>query len=183
MAKAKSKPPSQHSRAARRAEELVDKSLQTLTDASSLPRPKSKLAASVLAAQDAGISKKQKKKRLTHQQRVRQERAMEKADAIYDKHERKVEESKKRGRRVQERRKEWEALNGDAKPKNGFAALHDDMEEDVEMGAAPKGSESLASLNAATIAAAGPKPVKPSGSMVQPQADAEPADEDLHVAE
>ncbi|KAH7063701.1 Alb1-domain-containing protein [Macrophomina phaseolina] len=177
MAKAKSKQPSQHSRAARRAEEPVDKTLQTLTDASSLPKPKTKISASVLSAQDAGISKKQKKKRLTHQQRVRQERAMEKADANYDKLERKVEDSKQRARRVQERRKDWEALNGDVKPKNAFAALQDDNEDDVEMDATPKGSESLASLNAQTIAAVGRKPAP------QGQVDGDAADDDLDVAE
>ncbi|OJD31208.1 oxoglutarate iron-dependent oxygenase [Diplodia corticola] len=181
MAKSKTKQPSLHSRAARRAEEPVDKSLQTLTDASALPKPKSKLAASALAAHDAGISKKQKQKRLTHQQRVRQERAMERADANYDKHERKVEESKRRGRKVQERRKEWEALNGDAKVKNVFASLQDNREDDVSMEPAPKGSESLASVNAETIAAVGRKPASPFSSVHQDGGEA--ADEDLDVAE
>ncbi|KAF4307783.1 putative oxoglutarate iron-dependent oxygenase protein [Botryosphaeria dothidea] len=180
---AKNRQPSQHSRAARRAEEPVDKTLQTLTDASSLPKSKLKISASVLSAQDAGISKKQKKKRLTHQQRVRQERAMEKADANYDKHERKVEESKRRGRRVQERRKEWEALNGDPKVKNAFAALQESTEDDTEMDVAPKGSESLASLNAETIAAVSRKPGNPFGSAPQDQADRDVADDDLDVAE
>ncbi|KAB2581099.1 putative oxoglutarate iron-dependent oxygenase protein [Lasiodiplodia theobromae] len=183
MAKTKTRQPSLHSRAARRAEEPVDKSLQTLTDASSLPKSKPKIGASVLAAQDAGISKKQKQKRLTHQQRVRQERAMEKADANFDKHEKKVEESKRRGRRVQERRKDWEALNGDAKATNAFAALQDDGEDDVKMESAPKGSESLASINAETIAAVGRKPTNAFGSVPQNQASGEAADDDLDVAE
>ncbi|KKY23513.1 putative oxoglutarate iron-dependent oxygenase [Diplodia seriata] len=181
MAKSKTKQPSLHSRAARRAEEPVDKSLQTLTDASALPKQKPKIGASTLAAHDAGISKKQKQKRLTHQQRVRQERAMERADANYDKHERKVEESKRRGRKVQERRKEWEALNGDAKSKNPFVSLQDNDEDNVDMEHAPKGSESLASLNAETIAAVGRKPANTSSSAHQ--ASGEVADEDLDVAE
>lgn len=108
---------------------------------------------------------------------------MEKADANYDKHERKVEESKRRGRRVQERRKEWEALNGDPKVKNAFAALQESTEDDTEMDVAPKGSESLASLNAETIAAVSRKPGNPFGSAPQDQADRDVADDDLDVAE
>lgn len=108
---------------------------------------------------------------------------MEKADANFDKHEKKVEESKRRGRRVQDRRKDWETLNGDAKPTNAFAALQDDGEDDVAMEPAPKGSESLASINAETIAAVGRKPTNAFGSVAQDQASGEAADDDLDVAE
>lgn len=112
---------------------------------------------------------------------------MEKADANYDKHERKVEESKKRARRVQDRAKAWEALNGDSKVKNDFDALADDVEgdveDDVEMDPAPKGSESLASLNAGTIAAVGRKALSTPRTLPEAQAEAGAADEDLDVAE
>ncbi|KAK8189455.1 Alb1-domain-containing protein [Phyllosticta capitalensis] len=148
---------SKHSRAARRAEEPVDKSL-ILEDASTIKPSKPKVTASVLAAQNAGISKKQKQKRLTHHQRMRQERAVEKADANMDKHEKKVEESKKRGKRVQDRRKDWESLNGDKKVANPFAAL-DNANDDVDMEPQSNGPrESLAAVNAATIAAVAQRP-------------------------
>ncbi|KAK8209867.1 Alb1-domain-containing protein [Phyllosticta capitalensis] len=156
-AKAKKQEISKHSRAARRAEEPVDKSL-ILEDASTIKPSKPKVTASVLAAQNAGISKKQKQKRLTHHQRMRQERAVEKADANMDKHEKKVEESKKRGKRVQDRRKDWESLNGDKKVANPFAAL-DNANDDVDMEPQSNGPrESLAAVNAATIAAVAQRP-------------------------
>lgn len=110
-AKAKKQDMSKHSRAARRAEPVES----LVSDASTIKPTRPKVTASVLASQNAGISKKQKQKRMTHQQRVRQERALERADANMDKLERKVEKSKKRGRTVEERRKDWETLNGDKK--------------------------------------------------------------------
>lgn len=42
---------------------------------------------------------------------MRQQKAFEKADAVVNKLERKVEGSKARARKVQERAKDWEALN------------------------------------------------------------------------
>ncbi|KAK0332814.1 hypothetical protein LTR91_008356 [Friedmanniomyces endolithicus] len=62
-------------------------------------------------AQNAGITKKQKAKPLKRQQKVRQQRAMEKADAVVDKLERKVADSKARSKRIQSRAKAWEELN------------------------------------------------------------------------
>ncbi|KAK0281465.1 hypothetical protein LTR35_000822 [Friedmanniomyces endolithicus] len=62
-------------------------------------------------AQNAGITKKQKAKPLKRQQKVRQQRAMEKADAVVDKLERKVADSKARSKRIQLRAKAWEELN------------------------------------------------------------------------
>lgn len=89
---------------------------------------------------------------------MRQERAVEKADANMDKHEKKVEESKKRGKRVQDRRKDWESLNGDKKVANPFAAL-DNANDDVDMEPQSNGPrESLAAVNAATIAAVAQRP-------------------------
>ncbi|KAK3632895.1 hypothetical protein LTR56_016074 [Elasticomyces elasticus] len=65
-------------------------------------------------AQNAGISKKQKVKPLKRQQKVRQAKAMEKADAVVDKLERKVADSKARSKRIQSRAKAWEELNEQA---------------------------------------------------------------------
>ncbi|KAJ9637734.1 hypothetical protein H2199_007225 [Coniosporium tulheliwenetii] len=91
-AKLKKKPASLNSRAARRETSPslnLDKSLKTM-------KPPSDSRPSVLAPQNAGITKKSKKSK----------------PMDMDKHERKVERSKGRGRRVQERAKNWEELNG-----------------------------------------------------------------------
>lgn len=61
--------------------------------------------------QGAGITKKKKTKTLTRQQAVRQQRALEKADAITNKLEKKVADSTNRGRKVDARRADWEELN------------------------------------------------------------------------
>ncbi|KAF2138788.1 uncharacterized protein K452DRAFT_361015 [Aplosporella prunicola CBS 121167] len=171
MAKAKNQQVSKHSRAARRAELPVDKSL--LPDASSLPKhkPKAEVSDSVLAAQNAGVSKKQKQKRMTHQQRMRQEKAMDRAEAVMDQLEKKVSESKRRGRKVQDRRKEWEALNGDAK-KKVLAADEDNDEDDVDMDVATGSKQAtLASINAATVAASGRKPAPKAPVAAEPEAE------------
>lgn len=63
-------------------------------------------------AQNAGISKKAKPKKLTHAQRLRQERAQEKADAIASKLEKKVADSKKSSKNIQSRAADWDELNG-----------------------------------------------------------------------
>jgi hypothetical protein len=63
--------------------------------------------------QNAGISKKKKAKPMSRQQKLRQQRALEKADVNVDKLERKVEGSKARAKRVQHRAKGWEELNAE----------------------------------------------------------------------
>ena len=64
-------------------------------------------------AENAGVSKQRKKsKPLTRQQRMRQQKGIEKADAITGKLEKKVQDSRTRGKRLQARRIEWEDLNG-----------------------------------------------------------------------
>ncbi|KAF2087821.1 hypothetical protein K490DRAFT_65100 [Saccharata proteae CBS 121410] len=159
-AKVKKRPVSERSRAARRAESPslnLDKSI--LEDASSLPSSKKGQAQahpSVLAAQNAGISKKNKGKHMTHQQRMRQEKALERADANMDKLEKKREKSMQGARRVQSRRKDWEALNGDTKtiPPAADKAKNDEDEIDMEDGAA---EGPLSKLNAATVFSVGPQ--------------------------
>ncbi len=63
------------------------------------------------SAQNAGISKKKKSKQLTRQQKLRQQRGLENAERNMDRHEKKVADSKTRGKKVQARRTEWEELN------------------------------------------------------------------------
>lgn len=61
--------------------------------------------------QNAGVTKRKKAKQLTRQQKVRQQRALEKADAVVDKLDRKVANSKARSKKVQARAKDWDELN------------------------------------------------------------------------
>lgn len=78
-------------------------------------------------AQNAGISKKKKAKQLTRQQRLRQQKGMEHAERNIDKLEKKLKDSKQRGKKVQERRAQWDDLNGTVR-----ASLNDNAEEDVK---------------------------------------------------
>ncbi|TKA42123.1 hypothetical protein B0A54_07210 [Friedmanniomyces endolithicus] len=80
-------------------------------------------------AQNAGITKKQKAKPLKRQQKVRQQRAMEKADAVVDKLERKVADSKARSKRIQSRAKAWEELNAQSTAVKKTAADETAVEE------------------------------------------------------
>ena len=81
--------------------------------------------------QNGGIAKKKKVKQLTRQQKVRQQQAMEKADALAAKLESKVADSKERAKKVKARAADWEELNG---------AIVGKKVEDVtgKMGEAPK---------------------------------------------
>ncbi|KAF5131373.1 hypothetical protein E5D57_007728 [Metarhizium anisopliae] len=116
---AKSKGPSKHSRAARRATSPsidTDKSLKDIPlpkrSTSSAPRP------SVLAVhRAAGISKKSKpvrKSRLTSKMRKRHEKGLEMAEAITERTGKKIEQSIGRAKNVQRRSRTWEDINRDA---------------------------------------------------------------------
>ncbi|KAM3084570.1 hypothetical protein ACMFMG_001328 [Clarireedia jacksonii] len=100
-----------HSRAAKRASSPsidTDKSLKDVkAPVETTYRPQ------VLAVhQGAGVSKKKNaKKQLSAKARRRQEKGMDRAEAVMDRTERKIEKSKGRGRTVQERAKTWEDLN------------------------------------------------------------------------
>ncbi|KAB8296196.1 hypothetical protein EYC80_008979 [Monilinia laxa] len=63
--------------------------------------------------QGAGVSKKKsgRKAQLSSKAKRRQEKGMDRAEAIMDRTSTKIEKSKYRGRNVQERAKNWEALN------------------------------------------------------------------------
>jgi len=102
-----------HSRASRRAASPgidLDKSLKDVK-----PPQTTEKRPSVLAIHHgAGISKKSKNGRkavLSAKAKRRQEKGMDRAEAVMDKKETKVEKSKGRARTVQERSKAWEDLN------------------------------------------------------------------------
>jgi hypothetical protein len=103
-----------HSRAAKRASSPgidLDKSLKDLKP----PVDAKKQRPSVLAVhQGAGVTKKSKNGRksvLSAKAKRRQEKGLDRAEAVMDKKEKKVEKSKGRARTVQERAKAWEELN------------------------------------------------------------------------
>lgn len=95
-----------HSRAARRGASPPAKDVSVAA-----PTEETEYKPWLHNAQSAGISKKKKAKQMTRQQKQRQLRALEKADVNVDKLEKKVADSKARGKRVQSRRKDWEELN------------------------------------------------------------------------
>ncbi|KAM3423076.1 hypothetical protein BST61_g539 [Cercospora zeina] len=115
--KVKKKGVSVHSRAARRGAEPARKDLESVKP----PKEETDYKPWLHNAQNAGIQKKQKKKQLTTAQRRRQEKALEKADAISGKHEKKVADSKRRSARTQTRSREWEELNEQAAATKGAA--------------------------------------------------------------
>ncbi|RAL14544.1 Alb1 domain-containing protein [Aspergillus homomorphus CBS 101889] len=136
---AKSRPQSKHSRAARRAASPsldLDKSLV------SVPRVEETVQReSILADRaNAGVSKKKaKSKPLSKVQRARQQKGIERAEAVMDQLENKVNRSANRAKVVKARRGEWEDLNRKAS-KTAFQALNDeadDLDAMVDDSAAP----------------------------------------------
>ncbi|KAI1007979.1 hypothetical protein K3495_g261 [Podosphaera aphanis] len=103
-----------HSRAAKRASSPgidLDKSLKEAKP----PSQARTLRPSVLAIhQEAGVSKKSKKNRkmlLSANAKRRQGKGQDRAEAIIDKLEKKIERSRGKAKVVQERSKNWEELN------------------------------------------------------------------------
>ncbi|MCJ1284056.1 hypothetical protein MMC26_003387 [Xylographa opegraphella] len=102
-----------HSRAAKRASSPsinLDKSLKGVKS----PNTGSASHPSVLSVHNgAGIVKRKGKgKSLSRQQRLRHEKGMERAEAVIDKKEKKVERSAIKGKAVKERSAAWDELNG-----------------------------------------------------------------------
>ncbi|KAL2845556.1 Alb1-domain-containing protein [Aspergillus pseudodeflectus] len=136
---AKAKPQSKHSRAARRAASPsvdLDKSL------ASLPRAeKTELhRESILSDRaNAGVSKKQSKpKAKSRAQRLRQQKGMERAEAVLDQQEIKLAKSNNRAKVVKNRRADWSDLNGKAAKFDLLAsAENDDDDAMVDASAAP----------------------------------------------
>jgi hypothetical protein len=103
-----------HSRAAKRASSPsidTDKSLKDVKP----PAESLNFRPSILAIhQGAGVTKKQKHGRksvLSSKAKRRQERGLDRAEAVMDKNEKKIEKSRGRARTVQERSKAWDELN------------------------------------------------------------------------
>lgn len=88
------------------------------------------------SAQNGGISKKKKAKTLTHAQRLRQQKALEKADAIASRLEKKVDKSKKKSKTIQARAADWEELNGKLAPVKGEAKDAKKTGKDMDAGQA-----------------------------------------------
>ncbi|CCF32291.1 hypothetical protein CH063_04709 [Colletotrichum higginsianum] len=111
----KTKQPSVHSRAARRATDVdidTDKSLKNVK----APVESKDYRPSVLAAQtNAGVSKKSKnrKAQVSAKAKKRNEKAMDRAEAIMERTSNKIEKSKSRSRRIQTRSKQWDDINKD----------------------------------------------------------------------
>lgn len=116
-----------HSRAARRAVSPsidLDKSLKrTARDSASPAREPANAKPHVLAAQNAGITKKSKAKPMKRQQRARQMKAVDRAADNMDKLELKVQKSVGKEKKVKDRRKGWDEVNGEKRKKNAFEIL------------------------------------------------------------
>lgn len=126
-----------HSRAAKRASSPsidTDKSLKNVQP----PTESKSHRPSVLAVhQSAGVSKKAKNGRkavLSAKAKRRQERDMDRAEAVMDRTEKKLLKSKVRARSVQDRAKAWEELNKSvldaAKKQSALEKENLDEEED-----------------------------------------------------
>jgi hypothetical protein len=104
--------PSAHSREARRATSPgidTDKSLKNVQ-----PPPESiNIRPAVLAAHHGGgVTKKTKRKsQLSHKARIRQEKNLERAEAVAERTALKVQKSKGQARVIQSRKKTWDELN------------------------------------------------------------------------
>ncbi|KAJ4323689.1 hypothetical protein N0V94_001748 [Neodidymelliopsis sp. IMI 364377] len=125
-AKLKKKQVAPHSRAARRAASPsidLPKDLKTKTRDSHSPSRPSEAKHHVLSAQNAGISKK--KSNLKRAQRVRAQKAMERAADDMDKWELKKARSITKAASIKERAKMWDDINGESKSskKSAFATL------------------------------------------------------------
>lgn len=120
-----------HSRAARRGQEPPAKDLAVNASAE-----ETEYKPWMHSAQNGGISKKKKGKTLTHAQRMRQQKALEKADAIASRLETKVDKSKKKSRTIQARAADWEELNGKLGNAKGETKDAKKTGKDVESGQA-----------------------------------------------
>ncbi|KAK5137333.1 hypothetical protein LTR08_000303 [Meristemomyces frigidus] len=109
VGKVKKREVSINSRAARRGAEPIPKDLAAAK--TQTKETETEFQPWMHNTQSGGIAKKKKVKQLTRQQKVRQQQAMEKADALAGKLELKVADSKERAKKVKARAKDWEELN------------------------------------------------------------------------
>ncbi|EMD65138.1 hypothetical protein GGP41_003777 [Bipolaris sorokiniana] len=138
-AKVKKRQVTIHSRAARRAAspsldlpKSAQKPAHTTRDSASPSRPSS-VNPHALAAKDAGIQKRQKKgTNMTRAQRLRHQKGLERAEENMDKLANKRLKSLGKGRKVTERAKGWEDVNGEGAKKVKKGGVLGDS-EDVEL--------------------------------------------------
>lgn len=144
------------SRAAKRASSPsidTDKSLKNVKAPETVYHPQ------VLSpAQGAGVSKKKsgRKTQLSSKAKRRQDKGMDRAEAVMDRTSTKIEKSKYRGRNVQERAKTWEALNKKAQEALQAAADKENEiseEEDVDEDNQSQGEVEMDDISAAPVAA------------------------------
>ncbi|KAI9687775.1 MAG: hypothetical protein M1822_001855 [Bathelium mastoideum] len=130
--KLKRRPVSLRSRAARRGTSSsinTDKSLKDIEP----PEETAHSPANVLGIRDGGITKKWKQKNLSRQQRLRQEKGIERADRNQDKLGKRVASSVEKAKRVKARRANWDDLNvtiTKQKQSTGSKKLSKDMEDE-----------------------------------------------------
>ncbi|KAH7377771.1 Alb1-domain-containing protein [Pyrenochaeta sp. MPI-SDFR-AT-0127] len=136
-AKVKKRQVTIHSRAARRAESPsinLDKSAKpahTTRDSASPSRP-SKINPHALAAKDAGIQKKTKKGTMTRAQRLRYQKGLERAEENAEKLELKRQKSLGSEKKIKERAKGWEDVNGVTVKKSKKTTAFDGLDEETE---------------------------------------------------
>lgn len=126
--------PTIHSRAARRAASPsinLDKKLKTTTRDSASPSRPSQKNPHALAAQNAGIQKKNKKGNMTRAQRLRHQKGLERAADNMDKLELKRVKSFGREKKVKERAKGWEDVNVEGVKKTK-TSTKDALEQEAE---------------------------------------------------
>ncbi|KAK6077273.1 hypothetical protein SCUP234_06685 [Seiridium cupressi] len=128
----KKKAPSKHSREARRATSPSINTDKSLKEARAPPLSLNHRPSILAIHQGAGVSKKQKAGRhLSTRAKKRAEKNQDKAVAIIERTENKVEKSKDSSRNIQTRRKNWEDINKSIPlDKNPFAGLEGDDEDD-----------------------------------------------------
>jgi hypothetical protein len=120
-----------HSRAARRAASPsidLDKTLRKTTRDSTSPSRPSNAKPHALAAQNAGIQKKQKKGTMTRAQRLRHQKGLERAGEILDKRQVKVVKSIGKQENIKNRAQGWEDVNGDGKKKKKKTKTVEDVD-------------------------------------------------------
>ncbi|KAF1938493.1 hypothetical protein EJ02DRAFT_383596 [Clathrospora elynae] len=138
-AKVKKRPVTIHSRAARRAASPsinLDKSAKpthTTRDSASPSRP-SKVNPHALKAKDAGIQKKQKKGTMTRAQRLRYQKGLERGEENMDQLELKRMKSVGREKKIKERAKGWEDVNGDGLKKTKKGNAFEELEAEEKRG-------------------------------------------------
>ncbi|KAJ5370618.1 uncharacterized protein N7496_006710 [Penicillium cataractarum] len=125
---AKNKPKANNTRAARRGASPsldLDKSLTSLPRAES---PTVQRPSLLVDRANAGVQKKKSNgKKISKAQRLRQQKGMERAEAVLDQLEIKKAKSITRAKSIKERRGDWEEMN---KKSTAFAALQQTQEVD-----------------------------------------------------